>query len=236
MRVSSLRRHLVLPDESDFLESSSQASEILERSFWEKTPTQSELVRLGFETDRWNMEAWRNMRGTWEVRSAFTSRYSFALPSKETIGVIKHFSTNLLEVGAGTGFWAWQLRKAGIAVIATNKPGPSGYKFKLGLYNPVVLMDSIKASLLWSDRDLLMIWPCYNRPWAADTLKYHQPGRYLFYIGESSGGCTGDDRFHEIINDPSQYDFVAFHEMSRFTAINDNLYIYRRKEYPKRKR
>ena len=80
-------------------------------------------------------------------RESFTQRYAFAIPSEEALTTIAELGP-ILEVGAGTGYWAYELAKCGADVVATD-PQPSGneavdYGFREA-WCPVAKMNALDA-------------------------------------------------------------------------------------------
>jgi len=102
----------------------------------------------------------------------------------------------VVEAGAGGGYWARQLRQAGVDVVA---------------YEPLELADNSYVAREWTellrdnhdapkhhpDRALFLCWPSYSDPWAAQALACYT-GDLLIYAGEDEGGCTADNAFFEM--------------------------------------
>jgi hypothetical protein len=105
----------------------------------------------------------------------------------------------VVEVGAGTGYWAWQLEQAGVDVAAyePNPPGDDNGFCKGGPYT-TVLVDDASAVKHHQDRALLMVWPPYGGEHARYALSLYE-GDLLIYAGEAWGGCTADDGFYELL-------------------------------------
>jgi hypothetical protein len=100
----------------------------------------------------------------------------------------------VIEVGAGGGYWAWQMRQAGIDVLAydPNEAGPSnGYARRT--WTGVLPGDHTVAQH-HPGRALFLCWPSYSDDWAARALACYE-GDLLVYAGEGEGGCTADDEF-----------------------------------------
>src|SRR5688572_22451888 len=64
-------------------------------------------------------------------RLSLAQEYSFAIPNEEAITAIaKAGDKKIVEMGAGTGYWAMLLRQAGADVIAYERtPKHNHYKF-----------------------------------------------------------------------------------------------------------
>lgn len=107
----------------------------------------------------------------------------------------------VVEIGAGTGYWAWQLEQSGVDVAAYD-PHPAGEDnsyCKAGPYT-TVLADDASAVKHHQDRALLMVWPPYGGEHARHALSLYE-GDLLIYAGEGHGGCTADDGFFELLDE-----------------------------------
>lgn len=169
-----------------------------------------------------------------ELRHEFIAKYGFAIINDETIELLKGYQP-ILEVGAGSGYWSYELQKAGVEVIATDsftgkyshrKPVMRGEHWKHH-YTEVEKITAKRAILKYPNRNLLTVWPDYVTPWTGAMLRFYK-GKYLIYVGEGSGGCTRNDRFHKILD--SEYIEIADLSIPQFDGIHDRLYVYQRKE------
>lgn len=53
----------------------------------------------------------------YKARNISTRLFSWAIPNKKAIDICSNYGP-IVEVGAGTGYWAWLLRKQGVSVEA----------------------------------------------------------------------------------------------------------------------
>ena len=141
------------------------------------------------------------------TRSQLIARYGFAIPSDEALGAISRCSPRgVIEVGAGTGYWAYVLRQAGVDVVAFDiAPAPAAQnKWFAGTrpWHPVQHGDYDVVGHQ-PERTLLVVWPTKNEIWAAMAAElYHDAGgECLLYVGEGPGGRTGDDVFHALLGE-----------------------------------
>lgn len=153
----------------------------------------------------------RDWRGRLEVygysqecmvsRHELVGRYSWSIPSPGDIAWISEqlSGRGLVEVGAGNGYWAWQFAQAHVDVVAYEPAVHADNKFVSTPepYVPVRVGDASKAAD-HPDRALFMSWPDYGSPWAAEALTAYR-GDLVFYVGEGSGGCCGDDSFFDLL-------------------------------------
>lgn len=129
-------------------------------------------------------------------------RYGFAVPTGEALDLAAAWSPNgVVEVGAGTGYWAAELTRIGVDVIAYDvEPPPSlRNRWFAGArpWFPVVRGDERVADHC-PERSLLLVWPTRNETWAADAVARHHDagGDRVLYVGEATGGRTGDASLH----------------------------------------
>lgn len=132
-------------------------------------------------------------------RRELCTEYAFAIPSPAVIRHLVGYSP-LIEVGAGTGYWAAQLASVGADVIATDShpPGTAGQTWKfVERYFDVEAADGPAAAAAHADRTLLLCWPPMDDV-AARTLQAYTDagGQRVVYIGEV-GGCTANEEFHD---------------------------------------
>jgi len=155
--------------------------------------------------------------------------YSWAICSPGDIAWMKDVleGRGVVEPGAGTGYWAWQMQQAGIDTVAydLNEPGPgNGYARRQWA---TVLPDDATAPKHHPDRALFLCWPSYAEPWAAQSLACYR-GDLLIYCGEGDGGCTADDAFFEL-RDAEWEETGDSPKHVSYWGIHDYLTAYRRK-------
>jgi hypothetical protein len=133
----------------------------------------------------------------------------------------------VMEPGAGSGYWAWQMEQAGIDVAAyePNEQGP-GNTFARRTWT-ALLRDDHDAPKHHPDRALFLCWPSYAEPWAAQSLACYT-GDLLIYCGEGEGGCTADDGFFEL-RDAEWEEIADCPAHVSYWGIHDYLTAYRRK-------
>lgn len=111
----------------------------------------------------------------------------------------------MVEIGAGGGYWSMLLQQHGVDVAAYD-PEPPGATddphWHSGRAWTAVQQGDHAKSADHPTRTLLLCWPSYNEPWAAQAIEAYQ-GDTVIYVGEGPGGCTGDDRMHALLGDRS---------------------------------
>ena len=143
------------------------------------------------------------VRALGEKRSELISRYAFSIPTPDIVREIARLSP-LVEIGAGSGYWARCLRAAGADIVAydTRPPG-EGLPFDPAGGNPwfeeewfnVTEGDAAMAGR-YPERSLFLCWPPIHDAMAMDALSGYRAagGKKLVYIG--SPGSSGDEAFH----------------------------------------
>lgn len=184
-----------------------------------------------------------NFAERYQHREHCIREYGFAIPTGKVIEKLRKYGP-FIEIGAGTGYWTYELRQAGIPAIATDlKPvdekhprkkgsdnenwedGRNVYPFQRNWVN-VVPLDASAAARAFDDWTLLTVWPCYKERWAARALLNYR-GNTVVYVGEGHGGCTADDLFHKILD--KHWEETEVIMIPTHPGIHDNLYVYKRK-------
>lgn len=149
--------------------------------------------------------AQRNTGGLWD-QGDLRRRYAWAVPNERALEVIAGRSPGgVVEIGAGGGYWAMELQRRGVDVIAYD-PDPPGtadpeWAWHENLAWTAVLPGDHTAAAWHPTRTLLMCWPMFGADWSHKAVQLYQ-GDTIIYVGEGPGGCTGDDLFHALIGAP----------------------------------
>ena len=166
-----------------------------------------------------------------EVISPFTARselvvtHAWAIPTERAVATIAEHSPNgVVEMGAGTGYWAWLLREQGVDVVAYDK-APYKNSHANGRWSDVLPGRPPKLSR-HPERTLLLVWPPFWSVMAWNCLE-HYAGSTVAYVGEGQGGCTGGDLFHDRLHD--EFEQIAECAIPQWEGIHDYLTIHRRK-------
>lgn len=161
------------------------------------------------------------------AREEYIKHFGFAVLTAKIVKTIRPFAP-LVEVGAGTGYWAYELRKAGVDVIATD-PGTGEYGAAgpdwHGKFCALERIGSVAAVRKYPDRNLLTVWPDYKGAWCDRALGAFR-ARFVLYVGEN-GGCTGSDRFHAMLDE--QFTKRLDVAIPQFRGIHDRLEVWERK-------
>jgi hypothetical protein len=91
-----------------------------------------------------------------------TQRYSYVLPDDRSLAALAGLGP-IVEVGAGTGYWASRLRARGVDVVAIDEAPPDGertnrYHRRTTTWSEVMAGDHTLLTR-YSDRALFLCWP-----------------------------------------------------------------------------
>src|SRR5690606_9223710 len=107
-------------------------------------------------------------------RESRVYRYAWAVPDDAALRIMaKH--APIVEIGAGTGYWAALLRARGVDIVAYDKDPPDGgeghpFHAARRAWTDVAVGGPEKAAE-HPDRTLFLCWPPYDDPLAADCLR-----------------------------------------------------------------
>lgn len=159
----------------------------------------------------------------YRARDRACNRWSWAVPSNKVICQLAALGP-LVEVGAGTGYWARLITDAGGDIVAFDERPPTAPEMTADLeqflkdrdrwpdgvnrFHPyastwfdVEAADGVEAAAAHPNRTLVLCWPPYGDDFATRALTAYRNagGRRVVYIGEGAYGCTADDEFHDLI-------------------------------------
>lgn len=161
-----------------------------------------------------------------DFRQEAIAKFSFAILTRPTIEALRPHGP-FLEVGAGTGYWAYEMRKAGLDVVAVDPAPYSGVRtVPAAPWSEVLPLTAEEAIDRFPGRTLLTVWPSLNGEWIADALLAFQAagGRKLVYVGEGEGGCTACDRFFRLLEEG--WVSVADLWINQWCGIHDTGTVY----------
>ena len=136
------------------------------------------------------------------TRQRLVRRYAYGIPTDTVLdAVIAVSPAGVVELGAGTGYWARLLHDRGVDVVAYDvappESGANRFVDTTAAWFPVRRGDADVVAD-HADRALLVVWPTWNETWAGDAAaRFHAAGGHtLIYVGEGPGGRTGDATLH----------------------------------------
>lgn len=129
-------------------------------------------------------------RSSWPAGFGLVHLFAWGIPDERALSIVAAHSP-IVEVGAGTGYWARLLEDRGADVIATDRLELGGH-WQGVLWTDVLERDAAEAAAAHPDRALLMVWP-YGEM-AVDALDAYR-GDTLIYVGEGNGGACAPSEF-----------------------------------------
>jgi len=170
---------------------------------------------------------WTSLSERYGARREAARRYAWAVPSDAALDALAGLSP-IIEVGAGTGYWAALLRDRGVDVLAFDiapRDPANHHHGDSPLWTNVERADAEVAGL-HPDRTLFLCWPPYDEPMGATALRAYiaAGGHTLVYIGEGEGGCTANDDFHQLLD---SLELVREIDLPQWDGIHDYMGIYR---------
>jgi hypothetical protein len=171
--------------------------------------------------------------GEFMLRTKLARRYAFAVPSPDALACIARYGP-ILQIGAGTGYWALLLRRDyGVDIRAYDaRPPRAGRRNAYGFsrtYAPV-LRGGVRQAARFPDRTLFLCWPPLGSSMAANCLTRYT-GSTVIVIGEDAGGCTANDRFFELLD--QEWTEIETIDLPQWEGIHDDLRVFRRAELEK---
>lgn len=163
-----------------------------------------------------------------EARVKLTREYSWAVPTQKALNIIASHAP-IVEMGAGTGYWASLLKKMDCDIITYDKWIEERSPFGLNIWNTgnkftEVSCGDPKTLSKHPDRTLFLCWPPLGDPMARNCLKYWK-GRTLIYVGEFNG-CCATPSFFKALN--KSFLFEAAVKIPQWLGINDVLTVWTR--------
>jgi len=153
-----------------------------------------------------------------KMRSDLVMKYAFTIPYYELIAAIAA-SGPLVEIGAGSGYWAWMISQAGGDVVAIDRFSPDEVtpwdftgtnQWYDETWYYVDEGEAVSAGA-WPERSLFLAWPLYADPMAADALRAYEAagGKKVIFLGDVS--MAGDENFHQKLK--------SLHQETRITCM-----------------
>jgi hypothetical protein len=155
-----------------------------------------------------------------EIRRKLVWAFAWAVPSPEAIRGIASVGP-LIEIGAGTGYWAWLLRQAGADVLAYDRAADAPPRWT------EVARGGPEQAASHAGRALVLCWPPMGDPMAADCVERYA-GPRVVSIGEAGEGArTGDARFRRLIEE--RFELEREIEIPRWPGYRDKVMVMKRR-------
>ena len=158
-------------------------------------------------------------------RTRLTALYAWAVPTAEAVRALVRLSP-LVEVGAGTGYWASLVRAAGGVVHPFDCDPPTSGVNHWGHreeYVPVLRGGPEVLAGFDEACALFLCWPPYDTTMALDCLRAFR-GTRVAYVGEDRGCCATEEFFDEFDTWP----LVRRVKIPQHAGIHDEMVVRRR--------
>lgn len=188
------------------------------------------------------LEDYDKWTSSYRARETLTKKYAWAIPTDEALDCLAKYAP-LVEIGAGTGYWAHLLRQRGVRITAYDQFPPDGHDWE-----PEGANDEYRIRKNWYHRghethtevlsgtqhvlkrynpdwNLFLCWPPMTNM-AIKALKLHK-GKYLCYIGEGDYGCNANNAFFDYLGE--NYEQVEGVQIPQWEGLHDYLDIYKKK-------
>jgi hypothetical protein len=184
-------------------------------------------------------------------RKSYIQKYAHAIPTDSALNTIASLAS-IVEMAAGTGYWASLLRARGVDVLCydRNPPGQSGAgdnHFHQGATCWTEVLQGDESAIdLHPHRALLLCWPPPNSDMPIRALTRYR-GEHLIYIGELPEDEEGylyfmhlGKRMRKGVTISPQFfaelrrgwDLLEQVELPHWEICLDNLYVFNRKVSP----
>lgn len=158
------------------------------------------------------------------TRSYYTENYSWAIPSVQVVNAISKYQ-NIVEIYAGTGYWANLIEKAGCRIQCYDNFMSHYKKESYGKFYPVTNINELNYDLL-QNCNLFMSWIPYEDECCIKYISNLNP-KNILYLGETEGGCNACDKFFDIVN--KNYAKVNVITFPTWLGLHDCFCEFRRK-------
>ena len=164
------------------------------------------------------------------ARDYAAAHWAWAVPDEKAIRTLVEHSP-IVEIGAGTGYWARLAAEAGADIVAYDSRPPVAARKKVvawavetGTYFEV-RRGGPGMVRFHQNRTLFLCWPPHSHDIAVDCLRRYEGGTVI-YVGEN-GGCTADERFHDELD--KNWEIVKVVAIPQWHGLHDRMYVLNRK-------
>lgn len=182
-----------------------------------------------------------------QYREELMTEYAHAIPSYHSIDYLRQFD-EIVEIGAGNGYWAFLLEQLGVDVTAFDK-SIQLFNATINTYDgfgtePPNVRESFNEAFAevhigraekagyFPDRPLFLCWPPNHDRMAFDAVDYYnmEGGEVVLYLGEGPGGTHADMDFHRFLDEHYQLT-RCIHNIS-WMGYSDSLHVYTKSGEP----
>ena len=197
------------------------------RPEWERKERWAAARDAGVIVQEIVQDTTQNLEATlspFRARQKLVKSHSWAVPTEEAIdAIVRHSPAGVVEIGAGSGYWAALIRARGVGVAAYDTHPYENYQVS-GEWTHVERGGPL-AVVKHPEKSLFLCWPPYDEPMAHTALTRYK-GNVVLYVGEGMYGCTGDHAFHKELG--LHWKEVEYVSLPQWPGIHDALFIYHR--------
>jgi hypothetical protein len=168
-------------------------------------------------------------RDRFTVRRELTAKYAWAVPCRAALDLLANHAP-LVEVGAGTGYWAWLLRQRGVDILAFDEDPPgqdaTNHWHRDNPCWTAIERGGPEAIMVHPGRTLFLCWPPYDTPMGLDCVRAYA-GDKIIVVGEH-GGCTGDEAFWLELE--TKWKRITEVDLPQFDGLHDFMMVYERQQ------
>ncbi len=151
-------------------------------------------------------------------KAAVAGHFAWAVPTEAAIRTILRHTSCLIEIGCGSGYWAWLLQQAGADVLAFDAKPPCRTWTN-------VRRGDARAVQTAPGRALLLCWPPWGSLMADDALRL-AAAPVVIHVGEWMGGTAEPGFFERLAAGYVPVETVA---LPQWLARSDWLSVWRRR-------
>ena len=152
------------------------------------------------------------------LKAALARHFAWAVPTEAAIETMRRYAGAVVEIGAGSGYWAWLLRQAGMNVAAYDSDPPRFTWSRVDRGGDAAVRDH-------PDKTLFLCWPPWASTMGTNALEGYC-GEYVFYVGEWMGG-SAEPRFFALLT--AQFEAIDGAAIPQWHSRDDRLFVFRRR-------
>jgi SAM-dependent methyltransferase len=153
-----------------------------------------------------------------QFKAAVAAHFAWAVPTAAAIDAIRRQTDRVIEIGCGSGYWAWLMKQRGIDVVAVDTM-PRAWAWH------EILLQGHEVVVEHPERALFLCWPPWGTRMAFDTLSAYR-GDLVIYVGEWMGG-SAEAHFFSLLS--TAFEVVDAVDIPQWVMRTDRLTLHRRR-------
>jgi len=154
--------------------------------------------------------------------------YGFSIPESQTVRELKKIvSRNIIDLGAGKGYWAWFLSRNGFDVISMDDFSWEHTQDRKSFHFTVQQGCAVDAAR-FPDRTLFLSWPPYESSFAVDALRAYSNAGGQCFVFVADINCCGDESLREELY--SNWNLIAEFPAPQVSGpyFSEGVFVYRK--------